>query len=64
MQIVLSFAIEYATKRTVRFTEITTGNQAAKVGSLYVQKAAFDGADKPPKRLRVTIEPEVETGGS
>lgn len=53
MTTTLIFKHERETKNTHRFAEVTQGDAAPVVGTLYVQKSALDGA---PERLVVTIE--------
>ena len=50
----LSFEYERETKNTFRFKEIPENGQPPRVGSLYVQKWAFNGT--APSKLRVSIE--------
>lgn len=49
----LMFVFEKETKNTYRFDEMPDEEDKISVGSLYVQKAAFDG--KQPSMLTVTI---------
>ena len=52
VQIEATFSYERETKRTYRFQEEETSDPV-KIGTLYVQKTAFDSK---PGRLQVTIE--------
>jgi hypothetical protein len=49
----LTFVFERETKNTYRFDEMPDENGKVSVGTLYVQKAAFD--EKQPSMLTVTI---------
>ena len=49
----LTFALERATKNTIRYAEQTAEDTPATIGTLYIQKSVL-GTD-PPKTLTVTI---------
>ena len=51
--IVLNFDFDRDTKNTRRFAEVTEGDAAPVVGTLYVQKSAFKG--DLPESVTVTI---------
>ena len=50
----ISMKFEKATKNTFRFTEVTKDEAAPIIGTLYVQKSAFQG--KTPEAIKVSIE--------
>jgi hypothetical protein len=60
-KLVLEFVRERETKGTWRYQEVESGDGEPAVGSLYVQKSAL--GDRPPDKLRVTIEPGSILGG-
>jgi len=56
----LRFSYEKETRNTIRYQEelgeVAYSSRDTAVGSLYVQKEVL--GDPPPRRLKVTIEPE------
>ncbi len=53
-KLVLEFVRERETKGTWRYQEAESSDAEPAVGSLYVQKSVL--GERPPDRLRVTIE--------
>ena len=49
----LTFALERATKNTIRYTEQTSEDGTPAIGTLYIQKSVLGAT--PPKTLTVTI---------
>lgn len=58
---VLRFAEEKETPRTVRFQEITESDAEPKVGYIYIKKTTLDRLGwKPGQEIVVTVEVTVE----
>ena len=60
--IAATFILERETKGAVRYQEVDDKDQpiemtAAKIGTLYIRKTAFEVGGNVPKRLIVTVEP-------
>ena len=55
------FVLERETKGALRYQEVDDKGQpievvAAKIGTLYIRKTAFEAGGDVPKRLKVTVE--------
>ena len=55
MEFIAEFLFEKTTKNTVRYMEIPQAGQAVSIGTLYVQKSAFQ-TKEVPKMLKVTVQ--------
>ena len=53
-KLTITFTLERATKKTIRYEEQAPTGTAPAVGTLYVQKWAL--GEEPPKSVTVTIE--------